>query len=66
MNIGDKVYHYDNAGRIYESIIIKITEYPHSYVYDTDTGLCFDDRAIYSSIFLTRQEAEGRIRWLME
>lgn len=62
MKIGDKVYQYDNAGRIYESKIIKITKYPCNYIYDTDTGLCFDDRAIDSSIFLTRQEAEERIR----
>lgn len=50
MKIGDKVYQYDNGGRIYESTITKI-------IYDTD-GISFDDSAIGKSIFTSEAEAK--------
>lgn len=51
--VGDTVYQYDNAGRIYVSKIKNI-------VYETN-GIAFDKRAINNSIFLTRAEAEARL-----
>lgn len=51
--VGDTVYQYDNAGRIYVSKIKNI-------VYETN-GIAFDKRAINNSIFLTRAEAESRL-----
>ena len=50
MKVGDKIYQYDNGGRIYESTITKI-------IYDTD-GISFDERAIGKSVFMSRKEAE--------
>jgi len=57
VKIGDKVYQYDNGGRIYESTIIKISKFPANCIYDTDT-ICFDDRAIGKSIFTSEAEAK--------
>lgn len=47
---GDAVYQFDNAGRIYESVVTKI-------IYDTPI-ISFDKNAIGVSVFLTREEAE--------
>lgn len=51
--VGDSIYQYDHAGKIYESKIKKI-------IYDTNT-IAFDKDAINNSIFLTRSEAEARL-----
>lgn len=51
--VGDSIYQYDNAGKIYESKIKNI-------IYETN-GIAFDKRAINNSIFLTRAEAESRL-----
>lgn len=48
--VGDAVYQFDNAGRIYESVVTKI-------IYDTPI-ISFDKNAIGVSVFLTREEAE--------
>lgn len=58
--VGDKVYQYDNGGRIYESQIIWFY-YDKDYrriVYDCDSGLAFSEEAIGKSVFLSREEAE--------
>ena len=47
---GDAVYQFDNAGRIYESVVTKI-------IYDTPI-ISFDKNAIGVSVFLSREEAK--------
>lgn len=48
--VGDAVYQFDNAGRIYESVVTRI-------IYDTPI-ISFDKNAIGVSVFLSREEAE--------
>lgn len=48
--VGDAVYQFDNAGRIYESVVTKI-------IYDTPI-ISFDKNAIGVSVFLSREEAK--------
>lgn len=55
--IGDTVYQTDGI-RIYESKIKRI-------MFDTD-NIAFDERAIGSSIFLTREEAEAALKGAVE
>lgn len=47
---GDAVYQFDNACRIYESVVTKI-------IYDTPI-ISFDKNAIGVSVFLSREEAK--------
>ena len=54
--VGDTVYQFDNAGNIYESKIKQL-------IYDTG-HISFDERAIGTSIFLTKAEAEARLKEL--
>lgn len=66
--IGDKVYQTDGI-RIYESIITDIIRYTAANfedIYQTCTAdgresIDFDRRAIGTSIFLTREEAEKKL-----
>lgn len=55
--VGDTVYQVDNE-RVYESTIKKI-------VYDAHT-ICFDGTAIGHSIFLTKEEAEAKLKELKD
>lgn len=48
--VGDAVYQFDNAGRIYESVVTKI-------IYDTPI-ISFDKNAIGVSVFLSREKAK--------
>lgn len=50
----EAVYEHD-AERIYESRIRRV-------IYETDTGVAFDDRAVGKTVFLTREEAEAALR----
>lgn len=50
--VGDTVYQTDGC-RIYENTVREI-------IYDTD-GIAFDETAIGTSVFLTRQEAEAAL-----
>ena len=61
VQIGAKVYETDGL-RVYESTVM--TSYVHEGrdIWETDTGVVFDARAIGSSIFLTRENAEEIIR----
>lgn len=52
--VGDAVYQFDNAGRIYESVVTKI-------IYDTPI-ISFDKNAIGVSVFLSREEAERALK----
>lgn len=54
--VGDKVYQFDNGGEIYESEI-------KGLIYDCG-NFAFDERAIGTSIFLTKAEAEARLKAL--
>lgn len=51
--VGDTVYETDGI-RVYPSKITKL-------IYDTE-GIAFDDRAIGESVFLTREEAEAKLK----
>lgn len=52
--VGDTVYQTDGF-RIYESVVRKI-------IYDTEgEGIAFDETAIGTSVFLTREEAEAAL-----
>ena len=51
--VGDTVYQVD-AERIYESRVKQI-------IYDTD-NIAFDERAIGKTVFLTREEAERKLK----
>ena len=64
-NVGDIVYQFDNGGEIYELMIIHINIYNRKPYYETDT-IDFDNTAIGNSIFLTREEAEKRLKELRE
>lgn len=56
--VGDKVYQVD-AEKIYESTVTSIIIGQNApIIYDTDSGIAFNDRAIGHSIFLNRWEAE--------
>lgn len=60
VKVGDKVYQYDNGGRIYESKVVWFY-YDKDYrrvVYDCNSGLAFSEDAIGKTVFLTREEAE--------
>ena len=63
--VGDAVYQLDDSGKIYESKI-EWFYYDKGYkriVYDCDTGLSFDERAIEANnVFLSREEAERALK----
>lgn len=48
------MYQFDNAGRIYESVVSKI-------IYDTPI-ISFDKNAIGVSVFLSREKAERALK----
>lgn len=57
--VGDKVYQYDNGGRIYESEVVWFY-YDKDYkrvVYDCNSELAFSEEAIGKSVYLSREEA---------
>lgn len=62
--VGDKVYQYDNGGRIYESEVVWFY-YDKDYkrvVYDCNSELAFSEEAIGKSVYLSREEAEKALR----
>ena len=58
--IGGKAYQTDGT-RIYESTILEIICTSKRTVYITQ-GISFDETAIGTSIFLTREEAEAKLK----
>ena len=54
LEIGDTVYQTDTAGRIYASTVKNI-------IYDT-SSIVFDERAIGTTVFLTKEEAEKALK----
>lgn len=62
IKIGQKVYEH-NSSRIYESTVSDIYIYNNRTIYQTD-GVDFDERAIGSSIFLSRQAARKHLEAL--
>ena len=58
--VGDIVYETDGI-RIYELTILNISLHKNKPYYETD-GVDFDDDAIGKSIFLTRREAETKLK----
>jgi hypothetical protein len=62
--VGDTVYQFDNGGEIYEMFILSITIYSNKIYYET-IGVDFDNTAIGESIFLTKAEAEAKLKELL-
>ena len=60
--IGDIVYQTDGV-RVYELEILDIYLYKNRPYYETE-GIDFDEDAIGTSIFLTKEEAEQKIKEL--
>ena len=63
--VGDVVYQFDNGGRIYEATILNIEIYKGKPYYET-CGVDFDNTAIGESIFLTKAEAEAKLKEVQE
>ena len=63
--VGDTVYQFDNGGEIYESKIRSIYYVENTLFYDCEF-FAFDNTAIGQSIFLTKAEAEARLKELQE
>ena len=61
---GDKVYQADCV-RIYELTVLGIRVFNNKFYYETQ-GVGFDNTAIGKSIFLTREEAEKRLKEIQE
>ena len=61
--VGDIVYQFDNGGKIYEAMILDIAIYKGKPYYET-CGVDFDNRAIGESVFLTKAEAEAKLKEL--
>lgn len=57
---GDKVYQADCV-RVYELTVLGIRVFNNKFYYETQ-GVGFDNTAIGKSIFLTREEAEKRLK----
>lgn len=57
---GDKVYQADCV-RVYELTVLGIRVFNNKFYYETQ-GIGFDNTAIGKSIFLTREEAEQRLK----
>lgn len=57
---GDKVYQADCV-RVYELTVLGIRVFNNKFYYETQ-GVGFDNTAIGQSIFLTREEAEKRLK----
>ncbi len=60
LKVGDIVYQTDGI-RIYELMILDILLHKNKLYYETD-AVDFDDDAIGTSIFLTREEAERALK----
>ena len=58
--VGDRVYQVDGV-RIYPSTIHEITYTASNVIFVTE-NIVFDERAINSSIFLTREKAERALK----
>ena len=63
--VGDKIYQTDGV-RIYESEIREIfQDRIATIIYDTD-GIAFDERAIGKTVFLTKEDAELKLKEMGE
>ena len=60
--VGDKIYQTDGV-RIYESTISEITFTTHKMICVTE-NIAFDERAIGKTVFLTKEEAEEKLKEL--
>jgi hypothetical protein len=60
---GDKIYQFDNGGKIYESEVKSIYYDNKNLIYDCGY-FAFDKRALGESIFLTKSEAEKKLEEL--
>ena len=60
--VGSSVWERDNAGRLYKHTILITYITDRGILFDTDLGITFDETAIGSEMFLTREEAEAALK----
>lgn len=60
--VGSSVWEYDNTGRLYKHTVLIAYIADRGILFDTDLGISFDETAIGSEIFLTREEAEAALK----
>lgn len=65
LKTGDKIYQFDNGGKIYENEIKGSYYVNNTLIYDCGY-FSFDKRALGERIFLTKAEAEEKIKELGE
>ena len=58
--VGDVVYQTDGVN-IYESKVCEISLSKRAVIYYTENAVAFDETALGKSIFLTKEEAEGKL-----
>ena len=64
--VGSSVWERDSAGRLYKHTILFAYITDRGILFDTDLGITFDETAIGSEIFLTREEAEAVLKRVEE
>ena len=64
ISVGYVVYQTDGT-RLYRSKVTDIITVGERIIYDTDS-VAFDERAIGHSIFLTKEDAEARMKELQD
>lgn len=59
--VGDIVYQTDGVN-VYENEVCEISLSKRAVIYYTENAVAFDETALGKSIFLTRQEAEAKLK----
>ena len=60
VKLGEKVFYFDTAGRIYESRVTQLIYGASGFLIDSD--VMFDSNLIGERFFLTREEAEQALK----
>ena len=61
-SVGDNIYYYDTAGKIYEERVVKILKFDNFQRIDLSGGLEFSSCLLHNRFFLTREEAEQALK----
>ena len=60
INLGEKIFYFDTAGRIYESTVTQMVYGATGFLIDSD--VMFNSNLIGNRFFLTREEAEQALK----
>ena len=60
IKLGEKIFYFDTAGRIYESTVTRMVYGATGFLIDSD--VMFNSNLIGNKIFLTREEAEQALK----